>query len=91
MTIVTDYSKIRDVKTVSISEFKSTCLELLRQVRETGSPILVTKHGEPIAEVRPPQRVQTRSPIGIMKGRGEILDDIVAPASPAEEWDVLQK
>ena len=79
------------MKEVSISKFKATCLELLRDVAATGEPILVTKRGEPIAEVRPPQPKKSRSPIGIMKGRGEILGDIISPAAPAEEWNVFKK
>jgi prevent-host-death family protein len=78
-------------KKVSVSKFKATCLELLREIQETGQSILITKHGKPIAEVYPPQSKRGRSPIGIMKGRGEILGDIVSPAAPAGEWEALEK
>ena len=92
MTIVTNYSKFLPVKKeVSVSTFKATCLELLREIQETGQIILITKHGKPIAEVHPPQQKRDRSPIGIMKGRGAILRDIVSPAAPADGWDVLKK
>ena len=79
------------MKEVSVSKFKATCLELLRDVAETGEPILVTKRGEPIAEVRPPHSKGPNSLYGCMKGRGKILDDITSPAVPAEEWDVLKR
>ena len=36
---------------LSISEFKSTFLAVLERVRLTGEPILITRHGQPIAEV----------------------------------------
>ena len=74
---------------VSISKFKATCLELLRKVRSTGQPILVTKHGEPIAEVRPPQPPRrAESPVGCMKGRVVILGDIISPVAE-NDWEVL--
>lgn len=76
-------------KEVSVSKFKATCLELLREVEETGHSILVTKHGKPVAEVHPPRGKRVRSPVGVMKGRGAILGDIVSPAVPAAMWDVL--
>lgn len=79
------------MKEVSVSKFKATCLELLRKVSETGVPILITKLGEPIAEVRPPQSTRTESPYGCMKGRGEILGDVLSPAVPAEEWEALKQ
>ena len=75
---------------ITISKFKATCLELLRQVRATGQPILVTKHGEPLAEVRPPQPPQkVKSPVGCMKGRVEILGDIISPVANGD-WEVLK-
>ena len=75
---------------ISISKFKATCLELLRKVRDTGLPILVTKHGEPIAEVRPPVPPRrAESPVGCMKGRVAILGDIISPVSE-KDWEVLK-
>jgi len=79
------------MKKVSVSEFKATCLELLRSVEETGEAILVTKHGRPVAEVRAPRKQRSRSAFGCMKDRMEILGDITSPAVPAEEWEVLKK
>jgi prevent-host-death family protein len=75
---------------VSVSKFKATCLELLRKVLETGQPILVTKHGEPIAEVRPPQPPRgAESPVGCMKGRAAILGDVISPVAE-KDWEVLK-
>ncbi|MFC1534121.1 type II toxin-antitoxin system Phd/YefM family antitoxin [Thermodesulfobacteriota bacterium] len=39
---------------LSISKFKATCLAVLDKVKRTGQPVLVTKHGEPIAIIEPP-------------------------------------
>ena len=76
------------MKTISISEFKATCLALLENVRLTGEPLLITKRGKPIAQVVPPPRSsKAPSGFGSMKGRMRILGDIVGPISSEEEWN----
>ena len=77
--------------TISISKFKATCLAVLERVRRTGKPIVVTKYGEPIAEVVPPTPEPRESDwLGAMRGTVRYLGDIVAPASDPEEWEVLR-
>ena len=76
---------------VAISEFKAKCLALLEQVRRTRQPIRITHHGKPVAEVVPPSPVDDRSAwMGSMKGRMEILGDIISPASDEDEWEALR-
>jgi prevent-host-death family protein len=76
---------------VSISEFKAKCLALLEQVRKTRRPLRITRHGKPVAEVVPPSPIVDRSAwIGSMKGRMEILGDIISPAADEDEWEVLR-
>ncbi len=77
---------------VAISRFKATCLELLRRVQMTGQPILVTRHGEPIAEVRPPGQLPRGARLmGCMEGTGEVLGDIISPAVPIDGWAVFNE
>ena len=76
--------------TIAISEFKATCLAVLERVRRTGTPIIVTRHGEPIAEVVPPSVSSAgTSWLGAMRGTATIAGDIVAPASDAADWEAL--
>ena len=76
---------------VSISEFKAKCLALLEQVRRTRQPIRITRHGKPVAEVLPPSPVADRSAwMGSMKGKMEILGDIISPAADEDEWEALR-
>jgi prevent-host-death family protein len=76
------------METISISKFKATCLALLERVRQTGEPIVITKRGVPIAQVvpPPPSADKPRVLFGAMKGRMEILGDIVGPTSSIDEW-----
>ncbi len=78
-------------ETISISKFKATCLAVLERVRRTGKPIVVTKYGEPIAEVVPPTPEPPENDwLGAMQGTVRYLGDIVSPASDPEEWEALR-
>ena len=81
-----------DTEIVTISEFKATCLGLLKKVRQTGEPILVTLRGEPVAMVVPPPLPKPEeSWIGSLRSSGKILGDVVTPASEESDWEVLGK
>ena len=76
---------------IAISKFKATCLAVLERVRKTGKPVLVTRFGEPVAEVVPPSQARIpKRTLGAMQGTGRIIGDIVSPASDEEDWEVLR-
>jgi prevent-host-death family protein len=91
LTIVVDLVQM-DMKEISASKFKATCLSLLDEVNKTRTPIRVTKFGKPIAELRPlPAPTKSRKNwLGRMEGTIEILGDIVGPSTDPEEWDALR-
>jgi prevent-host-death family protein len=77
--------------TVTISKFKATCLALLEEVRRTGRPLLVTRRGEPIAEVIPPPTPPHAAGwLGSAASTGRILGDIIEPAASRSEWEALR-
>jgi prevent-host-death family protein len=79
------------IQTMAISEFKATCLAVLERVKRTGQPILVTRRGEPVAQVVPPAPApRAKSWLGFMIGRAKIVGDIMSPASAEDEWEVLR-
>ena len=76
---------------MAISEFKAKCLAVLERVRKTRKPILVTRFGEPVAEVVPPAPTKTRgSWLGSMAGTATIRGDVVGPVTTEKEWDALR-
>jgi len=78
------------VEKIAISEFKARCLAILEKVRKTGKPVLVTRRGEPIAEIVPPSAIHSQERwLGSAKGTGRITGDIVSPL-PAEDWEALR-
>lgn len=77
-------------KSMAISEFKATCLSVLEQVRRTGTPVVVTKRGVPIAEVVPLSLATTGGDwLDSMRDTAALNDDLIAPASAAGDWEVL--
>lgn len=59
-------------------------------MRETRTPIRITKFGDPVAEVIPAApKGKKESWLGTMKGTGRIVGDIVSPASDEKDWEVL--
>lgn len=77
---------------IAISKFKATCLAVLERVRRTGQPVRVTRFGKPVAEILPPSPPRPeKSWLGSMAGTGEIVGDIVSPATDESEWEVLRE
>ena len=77
---------------VSISKFKATCLALLAKVKRTGRPILVTRKGEPIAQIiPPPPPKRPESWLGSLSKTGKITGDILSPAIPEHEWEASRR
>jgi prevent-host-death family protein len=68
-------------RVIPAGEFKARCLALLDEVAETHQPIVVTKHGRPVAMLAP---IEGRAPRSL---RGSILReaDLVSPID--ERWD----
>jgi prevent-host-death family protein len=80
------------METLSVSEFKSTCLAVLKRVKRTGRPILVTRFGVPMAEVVPATSSEPATEwLGCMQGRASIRGDVVAPALRPRAWRALHK
>ena len=76
---------------IAISKFKATCLAVIEKVRKSGKPILVTRFGEPMAEVIPAvSRSRTKGWVGSLAATGKITGDIVSPASDEDDWEALR-
>jgi prevent-host-death family protein len=54
-------------KTLTASEFKAKCLQILDDLDQEG--IVITKHGKPVARVLPMSFVDNTKLIGSMKGK----------------------
>jgi prevent-host-death family protein len=74
---------MRSDKIVTATHFKAHCLRLLEDVRRTRQPLIVTRHGKPVAEIAPPSSNDAaENPL-----KGSILqqEDLLSPV--AGTWD----
>ena len=70
------------MKIVIASEFKAKCLKIMDEVAATGEPVIITKHGVPVAQLVPEvQKPETL--FGALQGSVIILGDIVGPIDAA--------
>ncbi|MEX1257881.1 MAG: type II toxin-antitoxin system prevent-host-death family antitoxin [Gemmatimonadota bacterium] len=77
-------------ETMAISKFKATCLAVLERVGRTGEPVLITRFGEPVAEVVPPRKEPVAGGwLGSMSDRGRVVGDVILPATDPSEWEAL--
>jgi prevent-host-death family protein len=70
-------------KTISITEFKARCLEIIREVQDESVSYTVTKHDKVVAEVtKPSGDVTGKNPL-----KDSILheDDLISPVD--ESWE----
>jgi prevent-host-death family protein len=81
------------MRTMAAGEFKAKCLAVMAEVNSTGTPVLVTKRGKPLARVLPSvERTPKESPdaiFGCLRHMGAITGDIVSSEFPDEEWDQM--
>lgn len=76
------------METIQAAEFKAKCLGLMDDVARSGEPLIVTKNGRPIVELRPYSGGRSGSPFGLHAGL-QITGDIVSTADD-DAWKVLE-
>lgn len=69
--------------TITASQFKAQCLRLLDEVAETGQPLVITKHGRPVARLGP-----HAAPSDLRGSVTAHLTDEQLIHSTAGEWNV---
>lgn len=80
------------MRSLAISEFKATCLAVLESVRTTGEPVLVTKRGEPLAEIVPASHpADGKRPLGALASSGRIVGDVVSPVADERDWEAARR
>lgn len=76
------------MRTLAAGKFKTNCLAIMDEVKAKREPVLITKHGKPVAMLTPVE--EKRDPIfGFYKDKITVVGDIVSPIIPLEDWDAL--
>jgi prevent-host-death family protein len=66
---------------VSIAQAKNRLPELLRAL-ENGEPVIITRHGKPVAQLSPPPSERRKVRLGGMKDRIQLLPGWDRPIDP---------
>ena len=74
------------MKEMAAGAFKARCLAIMDQVVQSEEPVLITKHGKPVAKLVP-QEKQADDIFGYMTGKVKIVGEIVGPVTPLEDWE----
>lgn len=81
---------VKSATTMPASVFKAKCLALMDEVARTGEAIVITKNGEPVAQLAPaPGRKGAGRPLfGMHKGAVRPLSDVDLdlPVADAGVW-----
>ena len=76
---------VMDERTLSATQFKARCLALLDDVAASRRPLLVTKHGKPVA------RVVAIDDEPSLEGSVRFLVDDDELVEPLEPWDADER
>jgi len=71
---------------ISASQFKARCLGLMDDVAASGEVLVITKNGQPVAELHPARTPRRASPFGLHPAT-RLTGDVLAPLE--EPWDAL--
>lgn len=74
------------VKTISTTEFKAHCLQLLDMLQATGDELIVSKRGKPVAKMVP---AKPAKPWLALRGKGRFHGDPEEPVVSVDEIEVL--
>ena len=71
---------------MAAGQFKSKCLAIMDQVQRSGEPVVITKHGKPVAKLVPVEK-KNEELFGKLVGKVKIVGDIVGPITPLDDWE----
>lgn len=77
------------MKTMLVSDFKAKCIAILKQVQQSGEPVVVTLRGRPMARVVPFTDHAHRKQLGALKGTMRIRRNLVR-GDTTRDWEMLR-
>ena len=74
---------------MAAAQFKAKCLAVMDHVSQSGHPVVITKHGKPVAKLVPVDE-ESDEIYNFLAGKGAVAGDIVSPAISLEKWGDLK-
>ena len=72
---------------MGISEFKARCIAVLRDAHRDGTPLIVTRRGQPLVRIEPIPGTARKRRLGGLRDRTRVRGDIVRADFP-DEWEL---
>ncbi len=79
---------IQPMSQISTTDLPQALKKLFLGVDQTNKPLTIMHQGKPLVVVMPAKSSKDHPTAGVMKGRGEILGNIIAPIE--QHWEILQ-
>lgn len=77
---------------VSVTEFKTHCLDLIRQVEQVGDAVELTRHGKVVARLIPTTSTVQGAPAWQrLRGQGKLLASPEESVIDSEQFDSLRE
>jgi prevent-host-death family protein len=76
------------MKKMPAGAFKTHCLTVMDEVQAKRQPVIITKHGKPVAKLVPADE-NTDKIYNFLEGKGTIVGDIVSPVISSDDWGNL--
>lgn len=76
------------MRKMAAGAFKANCLAIMDEVRAKCEPVLITKHGRPVAKLVPVD--EGGGIFNFLQGKGVVKGDLVAPIVPPNEWEQIK-
>lgn len=87
MVISNDYFMV--MVQMTVTEFKAHALETIKRVNQRQEPVILTKRGKPVAELRPYREASDSPAPGRLAHTLVSMGDIVRPLD-ADDWEAAQ-
>ncbi len=78
-----------NMQQITDNELPKNIQQLFQEVQRNKTLLTVTHEGEPLVVIYPATHKTKRPTFGAVKGTGEILGDLIAPAIPLDTWEVV--
>ena len=74
---------------LSVSEFKTTCLQLIERMKNSSMPVLILKHGKPAARLPPVAGIKSHKKLFRSLAEEAVeCSDLITPLEP-QAWETL--
>lgn len=75
---------------VTATEFRAKCPRIIREMADDGRPVVVTRHGRPVALLSPLPQSAAPSFVGWLQGTVLAYERPNAPAASPDDWSALR-